>query len=223
MPLAIFVGNTAKARELFGTKLESLDADGYVVHVSPVVRRPGGERRLRGVRLPQDVPRYRQLRARSDLHCRPEARHGDDSPGDADRAAGVRLTSLQRAQDQQRSVGPTRHPVANAGGLGPISVPPQHLQHHLRSGVRAKTIRSTSPSSAASGRAGRSSHAVSLHLEPRGRPGSYREMPRVLREEPAGTLVSLAADDTGQWCECPSCRALDGPLHGRQRANVDQE
>jgi len=35
MPPAIFVGDTAKARALFGKKLETMDQDGYIVHVSP--------------------------------------------------------------------------------------------------------------------------------------------------------------------------------------------
>jgi len=35
MPLAIFVGDTAKARELFGEKLKTLDADAYIVHIAP--------------------------------------------------------------------------------------------------------------------------------------------------------------------------------------------
>ncbi len=35
MPLAVFVGDTPKARELFGEKLKALDADAYIVHVAP--------------------------------------------------------------------------------------------------------------------------------------------------------------------------------------------
>lgn len=34
-PFPIFVGSTAKARELFGEKLKTLDPDGYIVHVAP--------------------------------------------------------------------------------------------------------------------------------------------------------------------------------------------
>ncbi|MDP6356250.1 MAG: DUF4838 domain-containing protein [Planctomycetota bacterium] len=35
MPYPIFVGNSAKGRELFGDKLKEMDADSYIVHVTP--------------------------------------------------------------------------------------------------------------------------------------------------------------------------------------------
>jgi hypothetical protein len=210
-PYAVFVGNSSKAQELFGDKLRNLDWDGYIVHVSPsrVVLAGNVEyaesdflRRYLGIdsylptKLFTIVPKHDEVtipvetrielpvflsRAFSSLRTS----HGDygqpDIPWRLHAGSGRYLF---------------HHNIQNIVG-GP-ELERDHPEFFALIGGR----RNVPPSQPMPFPCVSNPSLVRLVID---------RCRAFFSKNPLALSISLAADDTGQWCDCPSCRAMDGP------------
>jgi len=209
--LPIFVGDTAKARELFADDLAALDQDGYIVHVTPdfVVLTANSDHALAWAQfdflrtylgidtyLPAAigtiVPKHKQVR------IKPETRI--EQPVFRSRSfSAINSTRGIRAQTQIPWRLHARY----------------HFHHYIHKFVRVDEFGKSHPEFFAQKNGKRvivSSHHAGTPCT--SNPALVEIITKKVQahfdEHPEQDTVSLGMTDGG-WCECDACKALDGP------------